>query len=511
MRGHRMMARSRLPYLLAALLLLSGCGDAGLMALRYRGEKLLHQARQEEQRYRLGGHPDSVRLAALRTRFAAIRTAIPLPPEAKPGTSADRLRGDVVRIVGNAELIATKLAYEARQPEDGLKHAEWVFQSAGRDTFLMREAELRIVDGLQMVRRYDDAVARMHGMLERYPPVPPRTLEEQDPILKMPEMIVALRRELGDSAAVRAELRRSLQYYGSLRAKNPTPLLEAQVLVQEVRVRLELNDRAGALAALDRVEALSRTNPELEKGRPEILFSRGRVQSMKGGDYRAAIATFDGIVKSYPQSPFAARAMLEAGVLLEGNGQLRDALSRYRDLLERYGKEEDTASIAFFRQAMLRDQLGDWPGAKQDLERLPVQYPRTRGALEAPFAIVTHYARAGDVPAMKTSLLRAIETYKRLIAADSTSDLAVYARWNIARCYAGLDRWEDALQQVDDMVVRYRGHPITGNALFEAARISEKLGEKDRARQYLQRYLLDYPSSPYAPQVKARLEATARR
>lgn len=511
MRGHRMIPRSRLPYLLAALLLVSGCGDAGLMALRYRGEKLLHQARQEEQRYRLGGHPDSVQLAALRARFGAVRAAIPLPPAAKRGTSTDRIRTDVVRIVGNAELIAAKLAFEARQPAEGVKHAEWVFQASGLDTFLMREADLRIVDGLQLERRYDDAVARMHDMLERYQPVPPRNLDEQDPILKLPEMIVALRRDLGDSAAVRAELRSSLQYYEGLRAKNPPPLLEAQILVQEVRVRLELKDRAGALAALDRVEALSHANPELEKGRPEILFSRGRVQSMKGGDYRAAIATFDGIVKDYPQSPFAARSMLEAGVLLEGNGQFRDALGRYRDLIERYGKDEATASIAFFRQAMLRDQLGDWPGAKQDLERLPVKYPRTRGALEAPFAIVTHYARAGDVPAMKTSLLRAIETYKKLIAADSTSDLAVYARWNIARCYAGLDRWEDSLHEVDDMVARYRGHPITGNALFEAARISEKLGEKDRARQYLQRYLLDYPTSPYAPQVKARLEATASR
>ena len=511
MSGARAVLDFRLACLLAALLLPAGCGDAGLMALRYRGEKLLQEARQDEQRYRLGGHRDSLQLDRLRKRFGVIRKAVPIPPEAKPGSSAERIRVDVVRIVGNAELIAAKLAFEARQPGDGVARAEWVFRAAGRDTFLMREADLRIVDGLQMLHRYDDALARMHDMLDRYQPVPPRNLDERDPILKMPELIVALRRELGDSTGARAEVRRSLEYYDRLRSKNLPPLLEAQILVQEVRAHLELDNRAGALAALDRLEELTRANVELEEGRPEILFSRGRVESMPGGDYRKAIATFDELQKTYPDSPFAARSLLEAGVLLEGNGKLRDALSRYSDLLERFSKDEDTASIASFRRAMLRDQLGDWAGAKQDLERLPVQYPRTRGALEAPFAVVQHYARAGDVPAMKVALLRAIDTYKRLIAGDSTSAMAAYTRWNIARCYAGLNRWEDALHEVDEMVEKHRGFPVTGNALFEAARISERLGQRDRARKYLQRYLLDFPGSPYAAQVKARLEATAGR
>jgi tetratricopeptide (TPR) repeat protein len=511
MSGARSVHRIRVAYLLAALLPLVGCGDAALQARRYRAERLLHEARQEEQRYRLAGHRDSVRLDQLRLRFGAIRAAVPLPPEAKPGSKAERIRVDLVRLVGNAELIAAGLAFEARKPADGVARAEWVFQAARPDTFLMREAELRVIDGLQALQRYDDALARMHGMLERYPPVPPRNIDEQDPILKMPELMVALRRELGDSAGARAEVRRSIEYFQGLRSRNPPPILEAQILVQEVRARLELDDRSAALAALDRLEALTRTNPELEKGRPEILFSRGRVESMRGGDYKAAVATFDEILKTYPASPFAARALLEAGVLLEGSGKHREALARYRDLLGRFGSDEGTASIALFRQAMLRDQLGDWAGAKQDLERLPVRYPRTRGALEAPFAVVQHYARAGDVPAMKVALLRAIETYKGLIAADSTSASIVSCRWNIARCYAGLDRWEDALREVDGMVEKHRGQPITGNALFEAARISERLGQKERARKYLQRFLADFPESPYAAQVRARLEVTARK
>jgi len=413
--------------------------------------------------------------------------------------------------VANGELVGTKLAFEANRPLDGIARAEWVFRAAGRDTFLMREAELRIVDGLQYLHRYDEAIERMRGMLERYPPIPPRRIEEEDPILKMPELMVALQRQLGDSLGARAEIRRALEYYDGLRAKRPAPLLEAQVLAREVRAYLELNDRPGALRALGRMEALATANPGLEESRAEILFSRGQVEGMRGGDYRAALATFDQVGKAYPQSPFAPRALLEAAILLEGTGNRRDALGRYRQVLDRFASNEEVAPIALFRQAMLRDQTGDWAGAKQDLERLPVRYPRSRAALEAPFAIIQHYGRAGDAPAMKVSLLRAIETYKGLVAADSLSESAVFARWHIARCYAGLDRWDESLGQIDEIIVKHRGHPITANAIVEAARISEGLGQKERARKYLQRFLADYPQSPLAPQVKARLEVTSRR
>jgi tetratricopeptide (TPR) repeat protein len=468
---------------------------------------LLHEASRDEQRYRLAGRRDSLELERLVGRFASVRATIPIPPPAGPGSRAERIRFDVVRTVGLAELAAARLALEGHRPADCVERAEWVFGTAGQDTFLQREADLRVIDALQALRRYDDALARMHATLRRYRPVPPRTLREEDPILRMPELIVALRRELGDSAGAREEVRLSIRYFEGIRATSPPPLLEAQVLVQEVRAYLELGDRRGALAALERLEALTRLHPDLESGRPEVLFSRGRVESMRGGDYRQAIATYDEIVERYPSSPFAARALLETGVLLEGPEQRREALKRYGRVLESYGSEEATASIALFRQAMIRDQLGDWPGAKQDLERLPVRYPRTRGALEAPFAIVEHYARGGEMLAMRLALLRAVESYRSMVATDSTSVHAADARWNMARCYAGLERWEDALHEIDGMAARHRGLAITANAILEAARISERLGQKARAAAYLQRFLADYPRSPFAARARAKLDS----
>jgi tetratricopeptide (TPR) repeat protein len=492
---------------LVFLLALTGCGNLGTLATRYRAEKALWQAQREEARLRLAGaHPDSASLARLRERYANLRTRFPVPPSAEAGTRAERIRVDIIRILGNAELTGARLAMLARQPKDALARARWVAVTAERDSFLSREADLRVVDALQALGRYDEAVDTMWVMVDRYPPVPPRTAQEEDPILKMPGLITALHMELGDSAAARRDRRRSVDYYERLLAAQPPPLLEAQVRTLAVETQLALGDRKGALGTLAEFERLVANTPGLQERKAEVLFAKGSVQAMPGGDPKAALATYDRIVKEYPKSPYAARALVESGVTLERRGNLREALARYRQAVEKYAGDAVTGPIALFRSAMLMDQLGDWAGAKQDLESIPVHFPESRAALEAPFAIVAHYGRSGEGAAMRAALLRAVETYRGLIARDTTSVSNVTIRWNIARCYAALDRSKDALSVIDEMSRKDRRSPLTAVALRQGAELAEGIGDPARARAYLEQFLLYYPKAPDAAKVRAKLE-----
>lgn len=492
---------------LLLLLALTGCGNLGTLATRYRAEKALWQAQREETRLRLSGtHPDSASLTRLRGEYASLRKRFPVPPSAKPGTRAEQIRVDIIRILGTAELTGARLAMLAHQPQDALDRARWVAVTAERDSFLSREAELHVVDALQALGRYGEAVDTMWVMVDRYPPVPPRTADEEDPILKMPALITALHLELGDSAAARRDRRRAVDYYERLLAAQPTPLLEAQVRTLAVETRLALGDRKGALETLAEFERLVTSTPGLQDREAEILFARGNVQAMPGGDPKAALAAYDRIVKEYPDSPYAARALLESGVTLERQGKRRDALARYRQAIEEYPDDADTGPIAIFRGAMLKDQLGDWAGAKQDLDAIPMRFPRSRAALEAPFATVAHYRRSGEGAAMRAALLRAVDTYRRIIAGDSTSASNAAIRWNIARCYAALDRPKDALTAIDEMSRKDRRSPLTAEALRQGAELAERTGDPVRARAYLEQFLLYYPKSPDAPKVRTQLE-----
>jgi tetratricopeptide (TPR) repeat protein len=489
------------------LLAVAGCGSLGLLTTRYRAEKALWAVQRDEARLKLAGErPDSSALARLREEYAGIRKRFPIPPEAKPGSRGEEIRVDFIRILGNAELSAARIAMIARQPEDALEHARWVSVAAGRDSFLSREAELRVVDALQALRRYRAAADTMWAIVDRYPPVPPRTPDEEDPVLKMPGLVTALHMQLGDSAAARQDRRRALAYYQRVLARHPTPLLEAQVRTLEVQTQLALGDRNGALGTLTAFQALVDSTPALKDLQAELLLARGGVQAMEGGNPKAALAAYDEVVKRYPDSPYAAQALLESGVVLEQHGDKKGALARYRQAVEKYPNDSGTGPIALFRGAMLEDQLGDWAEAKQDLEAIPVRFPNSQGALEAPFAVVAHYQRSGEGAAMHDAILKAVGTYRGLIARDSTAAGNAALRWNITRCYAMLDRPKDALTVVDEMTLKDPRSPFTALALAQGADLAIKNGESARGRAYLEKYLVLFPGSPGAPKVRARLQ-----
>jgi len=58
---------------------------------------------------------------------------------------------------------------------------------------------------------------------------------------------------------------------------------------------------------------------------------------------------------------------------------------------------------------------------------------------------------------------------------------------------------------VDEMVRRDMGHPITAQALLQGARIAHQSKQDDRARVYLQNYVVNYPTSPILADVKKQL------
>jgi TolA-binding protein len=159
--------------------------------------------------------------------------------------------------------------------------------------------------------------------------------------------------------------------------------------------------------------------------------------------------------------------------------------------------------------AMVKEQMGNWEEAKQLLESIPTQYPRSRAGVEAPFAIVEHYVRSRQPDAAKAALLKAIDTYRTLIQLDTVSAYATVYRWNTLRAYSALGRWKEALATVDEMAVNDRGAPITSEALFQGAQIARTNGDKAKSDAYLQRILLEYPSSPRAGPIRKFLSQIA--
>ncbi|MBI4364475.1 MAG: tetratricopeptide repeat protein [Candidatus Latescibacteria bacterium] len=491
--------------LVAALALTTGCSDMKGMATRYRAERMLDEARREETRLRVGNQrPDSTTLLRIHDAYSRLRGAFPAPFVDGDGAAAKALNAAMARLVGTAELTAARSAFRAGRADLALEHAKWVASVASADTGLAREADFAAVVALQGLRRFEDAIELLHGMLERYPPTPPPSMDRLDAVLEIPDGIVGIRTQLGDPEGARREQEKAVEYYRRILASSPLPLLDAQVRSRLIRMLLETGDTGSALSEITALRRLISLEPSLKSLEPEILYSEARIRGV-AKDPGPALDLFDRLVMAYPGSRFGARALLDAGVLLEKHRDHAGALARYRTLLDRDPPDPEATPVAAFRLAMLEDQLGNWEDAKRTLDGIPVRFPTSRAAIEAPFAIVDHYARSRQFDATKLALHRAIDTYRKLIARDTTSASCTAYRRNIMRAYEGLELWDDALSVADEMAARDRGAAATSHALFVASQIADKIGDKSLSNSYLKKIVLEYPRFPLLELVKKRL------
>lgn len=501
--------RLRLGVAVIGLTLLAGCSQLDGMATRFRVERMLFDAQRTETRLRIGkAAADSATLLRIYFEYRKPRLTFRAPYFAGSGAGAEKIRRDITRQIGLAELTASRTALQAHRPDLAIENARWVVTVAGTDTVLAREGAVAMVVCLRALRAFDEAIMMMRTMLERFPPSEPRTPDQEDPILNVPDAIIELRGETADSSMVGKDRAYAVAYYRRLLAAHPSPFLESQVRARLSRTLLESGDAGAAFAEVSTLRALVQRTPGLRSLEPELLYTEGRIRGMQK-DYKGALSIYDGIAKTHPASPFAARALLDAAVIAERTLKPSDAVARYRAILDRPNPDPAIASVASFRMAMVMDQIGRWEDAKQILEGIPTQYPRSRAGVEAPFAIVDHYNRSRQPDAAKAALAKAVETYRTMIRQDTASVYATVYRWNTLRALVALGRAKDAMAIVDEMAANDRGAPVTAEALFQGAQIALAGGDNVKSDVYLQRIVMEYPGSPRAASVRKYLSEHA--
>lgn len=507
----RMRTRLAGALLFAAALLSSGCGTSDRRSERYRVEKARYRAIRAVTEANLGrSRPDSTALLRLRTGFLRVRDASN-PPYLKGSGRTLAVGRDIIALVADAIQKGSSLAMQAGRPDLALEDSRWLEQHAEGDPYATRTADFITADALRTMGKTNEWFDQLHAMLRRYEPQPPAPgTSDEDPLLTIPETMADARRQAGDQAGAQRELEYGVGYFKGLLQKPREPMLEALIRSRIVRTDLELNNGPEAMEQLDALERLVSSHPNLKSIEPELVYSRAKIRLMTQKGDLQGIAMLEKFANDYPKHVLAARALFDAALYLESAKKLPDALAYYRMVVERYPDRQDVSPVALFREAMLEEQTGNWEQAKATLESVPVKYPRSEAAVEAPFTIAMRYYARGDKEGAKMALARAVATYADMIRKDSTSVFVPTCRWNILRGQLSLGEWEQALNTVDDMAAQFPKHPYTAQALLEGAKVANANGQKDRAAGYLQQFLESFPDSPVAGQVRQQKDKLLR-
>lgn len=497
--------------LLVTAALAAGCGTAERRAERYRVEQAIYEVKKAETEAFLGRtRPDSAALLRLSEGYVRVRD-VAKPPYLRGSGASQQVGREVLQLVAAAQSQAARFSLMAGRPELALESAHWLDQHAEDDPMTMRQADFVTAGALRATGKGNEAIERMRGMLRRYEPMPPpKGTSQEDEILAVPEMMAQVRREAGDEAGALRELDYGTGYYKGLLEKPRDPMLEALIRARIVRNDLELKRAPEAMEQVAALEKLVAAHPELNALTPELRYSQAKIRLMTNSKDPQAIAMLETFAKEYPKHALAPRALFDAAVYLESAKRIPDALVRYREVVALYPQNPDVAPVALFRQAMLEEQTGSWEQAKATLESVPVKYPRTQAAVEAPFTIAMRYYARGDREAAKAALARAVVVYQNMIAGDSTSALVPVCRFNILRGQLSLGEWDQALTTVDELAAHFPRHPYTAQALLDGAKVANANRQKDRAAGYLQQYLENFPGSPLAAQVRAQKDQLMR-
>jgi len=141
---------------------------------------------------------------------------------------------------------------------------------------------------------------------------------------------------------------------------------------------------------------------------PQALLYIGLAQrDLQSWD--AALATFEKIVKSYPDSDQARDAMFQRGVVLQLSADPRGAVAAYERVLKWYPGYVQAPEV-LWRQAQLWGDLGEPAKASAAYESLYTKYPRSGYATRAQLLAGLGYYQAGEHEKARLAWETALET-----------------------------------------------------------------------------------------------------
>ncbi|MHB1845718.1 MAG: tetratricopeptide repeat protein [Deltaproteobacteria bacterium] len=200
-----------------------------------------------------------------------------------------------------------------------------------------------------------------------------------------------------------------------------------------------------------------------------------------------------------------ARALAHLGDLcyldLNDSHCARDA---YQRLVDRFPDAPESYEARIHYSELLRDRLGDVPGAIAQLEALVAAYPDRPGADDFQYQVAEGYFGLGDYAQTRTEARALLDRFPQ-------SRRGPQARFLLASCYELEGRRSDAIAAYEELLDRTQDPELVPRAQLALAKLLELEGQNDRALTTLLECLKGYPDPQTIQREIDRLEGKLAR
>jgi len=470
----------------AALLIIalagSGCAVPE-MHQRYEAERDVWRAQRDVEQLRLrpalAGMPVWEAMAG---RFEALGRTYQVPLPAAPEASileAKQTRALAARSFSRAAALRADLGDTAA----ALGLYQEVFTAFPETPDLVAGARLDHARLLESGGRTEGAITDYEAALAA---LPPRAGEPgaAGQVMQVP-LHVARLRTAGDPGAESAVYGAAAAYYRDLADREPGTLNATEARSRLVDITTDRQDWAAAVTAMRDLEAeVLRCPPPPPEDLGRIRLGIAEAQHSGLHDDDAALATLNALLRDYPTGLSAALATLALARYHGENGDVDQALGLLDGMRKDFPDQDAAQAQALLYRARLLERAKRWNEALDVLRSIPIEYPLSDAALDAPLEPVRHYRESGDEAARLQALADAEAAYRSFLGRYPVTDRRLHAREKLIQVLLAEERYTAAADELSTLSQDLGPSPAGAKALWTAARLLEvRLGDRAGATE----------------------------
>lgn len=179
-------------------------------------------------------------------------------------------------------------------------------------------------------------------------------------------------------------------------------------------------------------------------------------------------------------------------------GDTKCAAESYRRLIDNYPEAPETFQARQHVAEMLRDRLGDVPGAIAQYKALATAYPGKAGSDDFQYQVAEGYFTLRDY-------VQARSEARALLDRFAGSSRASQARFLIASCFEFEGQRPEAIKAFEDLLARDPSGELASKARLALAKLLEQQGERARALQLLSQGTADPAEAAFVIEERRRL------